>query len=109
MFPTSREGHRSAIERRNLGGHLISCERPLCVHRRRRDRLWRPEPPANLVECTSEDFLPTASPPEQVAGLVFLLGRRGKAGGRKVTVIVGGSGTSRVRRVAPETGGSRLR
>ncbi|GBN20180.1 hypothetical protein AVEN_12119-1 [Araneus ventricosus] len=49
MFPTSREGHRSAIERRNLGGHSISCGRPLRVLWHRRDLLWIPQPPAKYV------------------------------------------------------------
>ncbi|GBM70802.1 hypothetical protein AVEN_127348-1 [Araneus ventricosus] len=48
MFPTSREGHRSAIERRNLGGHSISCGRPLRVLWHRRDLLWIPQPPAKI-------------------------------------------------------------
>ncbi|GBO06460.1 hypothetical protein AVEN_242300-1 [Araneus ventricosus] len=49
MFPTSREGHRSAIERRNLGGHSISFGRPLRVLWHRRDLLWIPQPPAKYV------------------------------------------------------------
>ncbi|GBO04734.1 hypothetical protein AVEN_173201-1 [Araneus ventricosus] len=49
MFPTSREGHRGAVERRNLGGHSISCGRPLRVLWHRRDLLWIPQPPAKYV------------------------------------------------------------
>ncbi|GBN31866.1 hypothetical protein AVEN_14489-1, partial [Araneus ventricosus] len=45
MCTTSREGHRSAVESINLGGHSISCGRPLSVLWRRRDLLWIPQPP----------------------------------------------------------------
>ncbi|GBN41361.1 hypothetical protein AVEN_53975-1 [Araneus ventricosus] len=46
MFPTSREGHHSGVERRNLGGHSISCGVLWC----RRDLLWIPQPPAKYVQ-----------------------------------------------------------
>ncbi|GBO16027.1 hypothetical protein AVEN_216860-1 [Araneus ventricosus] len=53
MCTTSREGHRSAIERRKLGGHSISCVGPLRVLWRRRDPLWIPQPPVNLEDRIS--------------------------------------------------------
>ncbi|GBM90319.1 hypothetical protein AVEN_116309-1 [Araneus ventricosus] len=50
MCTTSREGHRNAIESINLGGHSISCDRPLHVLWRRRYLLWIPHPPAKYVQ-----------------------------------------------------------
>ncbi|GBM51002.1 hypothetical protein AVEN_123634-1 [Araneus ventricosus] len=50
MCTTSREGHRSAVESINLGGHSISCDRPLSVLWRRRALLWIPQPPVKYVQ-----------------------------------------------------------